>query len=673
MKCQKIFTVLVLLGIMFMGCSKSDESTGSSVSYTTVSGDITEDFTLAGSPYAITGDAAIPLGTTVTAEPGVVIRFDGFYTFTVEGVLQAVGSPENLVLFSSTAANRVNERGNYRGIVFSNPDQISLLEYCRIEDGALFINGSEEIRGAIHCNGASPVIRKCVLVKNGYNAVYADSGAAPLIDGCTITGNAFSGVSCNNGSKPLIRNSVIVTNDDYGCFAVLNSQAAPRIEYCDIWDNFTTDVFGIDTTGFPGIISLDPEFADPESDYDLLSHSPCIDLGDVDAIVDPDGTRRDIGAYSYDQSNPSEIRNELSGSLTYEYSPYLVTSSIWVSEGDMLTIEPGVVLEYNSLTSLRFSLDIYGTLIAEGTAGNEITITSNKNVPEKGDWDILYFHQGSSASLKYCNILYAKEVLIDQTIAVENSYFYGIQQHVKLTNTSSTFDYCVFQNNGFAGLVCDQYAMPQVTHSVFYQNQGYGIQFMNNSDGVIKNNLFLDNFINGIRCETFSQPEIINNTVTGNAYYGIYCYINSDAVIVNNIISYNGLGGIYCLQSSLPEIAYNDSYGHLDVDVDSILYVDPASMDSSWTVNVDSTWMNYYNCPTGVGELSTVNVNGDSCDFQYNISLNPMIEGVETAPLPASSPGNDAGIDPYPAGSATDIGAFGGADGNWTPPGFYGG
>ena len=353
MKCQKIFSVLVLMGIVLMGCSESDDSTGPSVSYTSVSGSITDDFTLAASPYAITGDATIPAGESIIAEPGVQVLFDGFFTLTVEGVLRAVGTPTNYVLFASTAGNRLNERGNYKGIVFSNSSENSLLEFCRVEDGALYITGTEDVRGAIHCNGASPVIRKSILVQNGYNAVCADSGAAPLIDGCTITGNAFSGISCDNGSKPLIRNSIIVTNDDYGCFAELNSQAAPRIEYCDIWDNFTTDIFGIDTTGFPGIISLDPEFTDPESNYELLSHSPCIDIGDLDAIIDPDGTRRDIGAYSYDQSNPSEIRNALSDTLSLQYSPYLVTSDIWVSEGESLYIEPGVVLRFNANTSLQ--------------------------------------------------------------------------------------------------------------------------------------------------------------------------------------------------------------------------------------------------------------------------------------------------------------------------------
>ncbi len=51
-----------------------------------------------------------------------------------------------------------------------------------------------------------------------------------------------------------------------------------------------------------GCIDEDPQFADPdEGDYHLTADSPCIDAGDLDAELDPDGTRADMGAFYFHQ------------------------------------------------------------------------------------------------------------------------------------------------------------------------------------------------------------------------------------------------------------------------------------------------------------------------------------------------------------------------------------
>ena len=673
MKFKILIFALILLAFTLSSCYDTGSSTGPTVSYTPLPTEISGVLDLSGSPYSIVEDSYVPQGSMLKIEPGVQICFAGFYTLTVEGYLYAVGTPDKFITFTSTVTNRIKPRGNWEGLVFVNPDQSSILEYCQVEDGALYQNGAEEVRGAIHCENSSPVIRKCLLIDNGYNAVFARwENASPLVDGCTITNNAYSGVLADTGSSPLVRNCIIVTNDDYGCFATLNSGASPRIQYCNIWDNFTTEIFGIDTTAFPGLISQDPEFADPVlADYHLLSHSPCIDAGDIGGIIDPDGSRRDMGVYFYDQSDPSEIRNALKDTLVIDYSPYFVTSNVWVEEGDTLVIEPGVELDINAETSLRFSFNIYGTLIALGNEGSEIVITSSKTIPLKGDWKYLYFHQGSSGSqLDHCEISYASEILIDTDITVTNTIFRNNEKYVKVTNTSAAFDNVLFENMGIAGLYCNDHADPEIKHCVFYQNQGHGVYCSYYSSPLLQNNIFLENFTQGVRCDTFSNPDIINNTFIGNGYNGIYLVKNSDAYIANNIVAFNTKGGISCKQASYPSIYYNDSYGHLIITADSLLSVDPVTLDSTWTVTYDSTYKDYVNCPNYVGELSMVNANQDSCDIFYNITLDPLNAASPVAALPPGSPCIDAG-DPNladPDGTVSDMGAFGGPEGNWNPP-----
>jgi hypothetical protein len=58
-------------------------------------------WTLAASPYIVTGDVVIPAGMSLAIEPGVVVKFSGPYKLRVEGSLQAVGTPSNRVIFTS--------------------------------------------------------------------------------------------------------------------------------------------------------------------------------------------------------------------------------------------------------------------------------------------------------------------------------------------------------------------------------------------------------------------------------------------------------------------------------------------------------------------------------------------------------------------------------------------
>ena len=60
-----------------------------------------------------------------------------------------------------------------------------------------------------------------------------------------------------------------------------------------------------------GNIDADPQFTDPENAvYTLQSTSPCIDAGDPNSELDPDGTRADMGAYPYKQyQNSIDLHN----------------------------------------------------------------------------------------------------------------------------------------------------------------------------------------------------------------------------------------------------------------------------------------------------------------------------------------------------------------------------
>ena len=96
-------------------------------------------------------------------------------------------------------------------------------------------------------------------------------------------------------------------------------------------------------------------------------------------------------------------------------SPYIVIGNTLVSQGFTLTIEPGVIVKFNTDKALQ----IDGELIAIGTAQNRITFTSNKVSPAAGDWAKIHFSDASvdavfdttgnyvaGSIMKFCDILY---------------------------------------------------------------------------------------------------------------------------------------------------------------------------------------------------------------------------------------------------------------------------
>ena len=77
MNCQKLLSFLVILSLLFIGCSKDDGSTGSETSYTDLSGSLSGTLSKSGSPYRVTSDIYVDEDSTLIIEAGVDIHFDG--------------------------------------------------------------------------------------------------------------------------------------------------------------------------------------------------------------------------------------------------------------------------------------------------------------------------------------------------------------------------------------------------------------------------------------------------------------------------------------------------------------------------------------------------------------------------------------------------------------------
>ncbi len=151
----------------------------------------------------------VPENVTCIIKPGVTIRFSGYHSFIVKGLLIAEGEPGKQILI--TGVNRMHgsmERPCWQGFdIRENADMV--LRYCRIE-GA-FKNKIFK---------AKPAFTSCEFVGNHY-AIYCVNKAAVHVKKCKIYRNKYGIVA--NFASPIILDNVI-TENEIGIHMMLSSR-----------------------------------------------------------------------------------------------------------------------------------------------------------------------------------------------------------------------------------------------------------------------------------------------------------------------------------------------------------------------------------------------------------------------------------------------------------------
>ncbi|MBM3322740.1 hypothetical protein FJY69_04610 [candidate division WOR-3 bacterium] len=187
---------------------------------TEVSGDVSGIWTRAGSPYAVVGELRVPAGETLRIMPGVAVRFRGRHRFFVNGLLRAVGTETDSIIFTR---DQPTEEHKWKGLRFDSSAAGCSLTFCRIEyvknDGPY-----PEVRGgAVYCRNSSPVISHCALCHNyshnanangGGGGVFVEYGS-PVVEYCHIFDNyvdSGGGFCTLEDCAAVFRNNVIEDN-----------------------------------------------------------------------------------------------------------------------------------------------------------------------------------------------------------------------------------------------------------------------------------------------------------------------------------------------------------------------------------------------------------------------------------------------------------------------------
>ena len=166
MKTNNIFTQW-LLPVLVMSIFLAGIFTNQ-ISAKDISGTQSGKWTLINSPYIIQGDVTVPKDQYLTIEPGVVVKFAGYYRMTVRGLLIARGNSSNRIVFTS---NKDFEFGETASIdsrdLTPQADDWNMIEFIHdseqqpSEMSNCMIRYSNNI---IQCNNAAPILRKIIII-----------------------------------------------------------------------------------------------------------------------------------------------------------------------------------------------------------------------------------------------------------------------------------------------------------------------------------------------------------------------------------------------------------------------------------------------------------------------------------------------------------------------------
>jgi hypothetical protein len=265
---------------------------------------------------------------------------------------------------------------------------------------------------------------------------------------------------------------------------------------------------------------------------------------------------------------------EVSGTWDFAGSPYIVMGYLKIPDGETLTIEPGVVVKFNSTE--RF--DIQGCLVAEGTEALPILFTA---VDPDVSWGGMVWDQtpvtNPASVLKHCIIEYS------YAYGLETGYNCGGAIRINLVDNID-ISHCVFRhnsadlfttNNPAGGALAIFESSIHISHCIFHDNAGSwggAIIIGSNSEPVIDNCLFYDNVSTyvgggggaGLSWEN-SSPHFVNCTFADNQAAddgGAYELELGGMTTFTNCIFWGNTADIGASQISIfdPDISYLNIY-----------------------------------------------------------------------------------------------------------------
>jgi len=563
-----------------------------------------------GSPYIISSDLVVEVGTELTLEPGVELQFDDGVQMIVNGTLFAQGTAENPIVFHSSSANPT--KGKWDGIFISDTSISTMLSHVTIEWA----------KKGVAVERTSVVIKDNIIQNYSDSGIHMSKGATGTISGNLIdkSNGLGKGIHLINSSLPIHGNTI--SNNTYGIYiygesapsisggneivdnhtgiyvmgySYSDSNPAPVVNGNRIYNNTSYNYFTryfkdglttvLDATGnWWG--STDPLIiADKIYDYtDSASGCPIVDFDNY--LDGPNG-------------NPASTENELFGQLS---SNKTLTSGTTYGLG-RLVVPEGVTLTIEAGTTLRAyrnsQLIVDGTLLVQGTETNPVQISSGAETPTEGIWEGIKINTTSINSvIEHAIIDWAKWSvhITEANVAIRNSTIRSFGEggiylrDVPTANISGN----LIDNIRIRGRGIDLYNSSPLISGNIIQNSHSAIFVNVNSNPLITGNNEITSNSYGIYVSGHSytpeknpNPVVTGNSIYSNTYHNYYASSFGDAHITtldargnwwgsdDSVIIADGIFDITENNSSSPIVDFNsylDAAGGSTVSTENDLY-----------------------------------------------------------------------------------------------------
>jgi len=453
-------------------------------------------------------------GAALTIQAGQTIQaFGGSSTvLQVDGTLQAQGTATQPITF--TSANASPAISDWGGISLNN----ATATLSSIHESYAY--------NSLNANGGTVNLSNCTVNSNRQGVSF--SNTAGSLNSCTVAHNGSAGVYVNiyNQDGRVATPSFAVTGNtvtnnsgdgiDYRADSTTGRYATPATE--QVINNTLSNNGGV-------AASIAADYLQPSLNSNDGS-------GNNEDIVELAGT----ATQNWTWPNRHLIYSLGANGLSFSYG-----YGVRIASGATLTVQPGTIVKSGDCCSPYGSLDIQGTLVAQGTASASIIFTSLKDdtggdtnndgsatTPKAGDWSGITV-EGGNVTMSNASILYGSTSISGNgTVNLSScTVAHNSNNGLSLNLATGSINGCSITNNGGTGVSVSTASSFTVNGNTISSNGYDGLDYQgdaayNTPAGApvtanVTNNTFSHNgnLAAGIASDVL-PPAIDSNSGTGN-------------------------------------------------------------------------------------------------------------------------------------------------------------